>query len=77
MDVHEADYPGVPFAFLSAWVSLADQGGVVSAALLILLLALVLGGVGLFVEALRWVLIIAVVLLIISAFTGYRGRAVP
>jgi hypothetical protein len=49
----------------------------VSAALLILLLALVLGGVGLFVEALRWVLIIAVVLLIISAFTGYRGRAVP
>lgn len=44
-------------------------------ALLILLLALVLGGVGLFVEALRWVLIIAVVLLIASAFTGYRGRA--
>lgn len=48
-----------------------------SAALLILILALILGGVGLFVEALRWVLIIAVVLLIISAFTGYRGRAVP
>ncbi len=45
-------------------------------ALLILLLALVLGGVGLFVEALRWVLIIAVVLLLISAFTGYRGRKV-
>lgn len=44
-------------------------------ALLILLLALVLGGVGLFFEALRWVLIIAVVLLIVGAFTGYRGRA--
>ena len=44
-------------------------------ALLILLLALLLGGVGLFFEALRWVLIIAVVLLIVSAFTGYRGRA--
>ena len=44
-------------------------------ALLILILALVLGGVGLFVEALRWVLIIAVVLLIVGAFTGYRGRA--
>jgi hypothetical protein len=43
-------------------------------ALLILILALLLGGVGLFVEALRWVLIIAVVLLIISAFTGFRGR---
>lgn len=43
-------------------------------ALLILLLALLLGGVGLFFEALRWVLIIAVVLLILSAFTGFRGR---
>jgi hypothetical protein len=48
----------------------------VNAALLILILALLLGGVGLFVEALRWVLIIAVVLLLISAFTGYRGRRV-
>ncbi len=46
-----------------------------SAALLILLLALLLGGVGLFVEALRWVLVIALVLLLISAFTGYRARA--
>ncbi len=43
-------------------------------ALLILLLALLLGGVGLFVEALRWVLIIAVVLLILSVVTGARGR---
>jgi len=43
-------------------------------ALLILLLALLLGGVGLFVEALRWVLIIAVVLLILSVITGVRGR---
>ncbi len=42
--------------------------------LLILLLALVLGGVGLFVEALRWVLIIALVLLVVSFFTGYRSR---
>ena len=44
-------------------------------ALLILLLALLIGGLGLFVEALRWVLIIAVVLLIVSAFTGFRGRS--
>ena len=44
-------------------------------ALVILLLALVLGGVGLFVEALRWVLIIAVVLFIVSVFTGFRGRS--
>ena len=44
-------------------------------ALAILLLALLLGGLGLFVEALRWVLIIAVVLLILGAFTGFRGRS--
>ena len=43
-------------------------------ALLIVLLALLLGGVGLAVEALRWVLIVAVVLLIVGALTGYRGR---
>lgn len=45
-------------------------------ALLILILALLLGGVGLFVEALRWVLIIAIVLLLIGAFAGWRGRRV-
>lgn len=44
-------------------------------ALLLLLLALVVGGVGLFVEALRWVLIIAIVLLAVGAITGWRGRA--
>lgn len=43
-------------------------------AVLLLVLALVVGGVGLFVEALRWVLIIALVLLIVGAVTGYRGR---
>jgi hypothetical protein len=43
--------------------------------ILLLLLALLLGGVGLFVEALRWVLIIAVVLLIVGIFTGWRGRS--
>lgn len=44
-------------------------------AVLILLLALLLGGVGLFVEALRWVLIIAVVLFVLSLVTGFRGRS--
>ena len=43
-------------------------------ALLILLLALIVGGVGLFVEALRWLLIIALVLILVAAFTGRRGR---
>ncbi|MBE0429429.1 MAG: hypothetical protein IBX61_06110 [Thermoleophilia bacterium] len=42
--------------------------------ILLLILALLLGGVGLFVEALRWVLVIAVILLILSAITGFRGR---
>lgn len=44
--------------------------------LLLLLLALLFGGVGLFVEGLKWALIIAVVLMVASAFTGYRGRSV-
>ncbi len=43
-------------------------------AVLLLILALVLGGVGLFVEALRWVLIIALVLLIVGAVAGSRTR---
>ncbi|GIU92034.1 MAG: hypothetical protein KatS3mg011_0940 [Acidimicrobiia bacterium] len=43
---------------------------------LLLLLALVLGGVGLFVEALRWVLIIALVLFVVSAFMGFARRNV-
>ena len=44
------------------------------AVLLIVLLALLLGGVGLAVEALRWLLIIALVMLVVGVFTGYRGR---
>lgn len=43
-------------------------------ALAILLLALLVGGFGLFFEAARWLLIIAVVLFIIGAVTGMRGR---
>ena len=42
----------------------------------LLLLALLLGGVGLFVEGLKWVLIIALVLLVVSAITGFRGRTI-
>ena len=46
------------------------------AVLLLVILALLLGGVGLAVEALRWLLIIALVLFVASFFTGYRGRRV-
>jgi hypothetical membrane protein len=37
---------------------------------LLLILALLLGGVGLFVEGLKWLLIIAVVLLVASLISG-------
>ena len=40
----------------------------------VLLLALLLGGLGLLVEALRWMLIVALVLFIVSAFGGWRAR---
>jgi hypothetical protein len=45
---------------------------------LLLLLALLVGGVGLFVKGLTWLLIIALVLLVVSAISGLvgRGRAV-
>ncbi|MEX0864140.1 MAG: hypothetical protein WD269_04605 [Acidimicrobiia bacterium] len=39
-------------------------------------MALLLGGVGLFVEALRWVLIIAIVMFLVAALTGWSRRNV-
>ncbi len=42
--------------------------------LALLLIALVLGGIGLAVHALWWMLVIAAVLVIASAVTGYGGR---
>ncbi len=42
--------------------------------LVLLLLALVFGGVGLFAEGLKWLLIIGLVLLVASAFTGFRSH---
>lgn len=41
--------------------------------LILLLCALVFGGVGLFVEGLKWLLIIALILFVVSFFT-YNGR---
>lgn len=43
--------------------------------IVLLLLALIFGGVGLFAEGLKWLLIIGLVLLVASLFTGYRGRS--
>lgn len=42
---------------------------------LLLILALLFGGAGLFIEGLKWLLIIALVLFVASFFTGYRGRS--
>jgi hypothetical protein len=41
----------------------------------LLILALILGGVGLFIEALWWVLVIAVALLVVSAVLGLGRRS--
>jgi hypothetical protein len=43
--------------------------------LLLVILALLVGGVGLAVEGLKWLLIIALVLLVASFFTGSRSRS--
>lgn len=40
--------------------------------ILLLILALLFGGVGLFVEGLKWLLIIALVLLVVGAVSGSR-----
>lgn len=40
----------------------------------LLILALIFGGIGLFIEGLKWLLIIALVLFVVSFFTGFRGR---
>jgi len=44
--------------------------------ILLLVLALLFGGAGLALEGLKWLLIIALVLLVVGAFTGYRGRRI-
>ncbi|MCB1000315.1 MAG: hypothetical protein KDB40_13550 [Acidimicrobiales bacterium] len=41
----------------------------------LLLLALVIGGFGLLVEGLTWLLVIALILLVVGFFTGFRGRS--
>jgi CHASE2 domain-containing sensor protein len=47
-------------------------GFVMGLVVLLLILALLFGGVGLFVEGLKWLLIIALVLLVVGALTGSR-----
>ena len=49
-------------------------GSQMGLALLLVLLALVIGGIGLFFAALKWVLIIAAVLFLAGALTGWARR---
>ncbi len=46
-------------------------------AALLIILALIVGGVALFVTALKWLLIIAAVLLVIGVIRGFARRATP
>ena len=41
---------------------------------LLLVLALLVGGIGLLVKGLTWLLIIALVLFVVGAVTGFAGR---
>jgi CHASE2 domain-containing sensor protein len=60
----------------SGWVRTPiSERRVMGLVVLLLVLALLFGGVGLFVEGLKWALIIALALLVVGALTGYRGRA--
>lgn len=43
-------------------------------AIVLIILALLLGGVGLLIEGLKWLLIIALVLLVWGAVTGNKAR---
>lgn len=45
-----------------------------SAVVVLLILALLFGGVGLFVEGLKWALIVALVLVVAGAVSGRRTR---
>lgn len=42
--------------------------------IILIVLALIFGGIGLLVEGLMWLLIISVVLLVAGAISGARGR---
>lgn len=61
-------------SLVTGYVRSNERINTMNLAVLLIILALILGGVGLAVEALRWVLIIALVLLVWGALTGRRSR---
>ncbi len=42
--------------------------------IVLIVLALIFGGIGLLVEGLLWLLVISLVLVVVGAVTGMRGR---
>jgi ABC-type multidrug transport system permease subunit len=60
----------------SAASAVAARGGtdIMGLAIVLLILALIFGVVGFIVEALQWIIVIALVLLVVSAVTGGRAR---
>lgn len=51
-----------------------DDAGQVALIVVLIILILLFGGVGLAVDGLRLLLLVALVLIVVAAFTGYRGR---
>jgi hypothetical protein len=58
----------------STTVAPGEREGSMSLVILVLLLALIFGGVGLFVSGLKWVLIIAAVLFVMSLVMGWSAQ---
>lgn len=46
-----------------------------TAVIILIVLALVFGGIGLLVEGLLWLLVISLILFVVSAVFGTRGRS--
>lgn len=52
-----------------------SKGTPMTLLIVLLILALIFGGIGLFVEAAAWALIIALALVIAGAIAGFMGRS--
>ncbi len=47
----------------------------VALVLILIVLALIFGGIGLLVEGLLWLLVISLVLIVVGGVLGFRGRS--
>lgn len=53
---------------------ITNHGGAMWLVILLLIIALLIGGIGLFFEAVRWLLIIALIVLLVSIILGVINR---